>query len=75
MHPIFAFVIGLFIGGAIGTFIMRLMSNASRCEKLIDDNKTKTSEEKHDKISIGPSGTTGKKNRWHWCQRFSLYIG
>ena len=41
MHPIFAFIIGLFIGGAISTFIMCLMSNASRCEKLIDDNKTK----------------------------------
>lgn len=41
MHPIFAFIIGLFIGGAIGTFIMCLMSNASRCEKLIDDIKTK----------------------------------
>ena len=41
MNNIFAFIIGLFIGGALGTFIMCLMSNASRCEKLIDDNKTK----------------------------------
>lgn len=41
MHPIAAFILGLFIGGTIGAFVMCLMANASRCEKLIEDIKSK----------------------------------